>query len=64
MPVSWSGQFKVSEVALESFPAVSVPAVARCASFVCVIKVEIHLGIKDTFEQSLVNLSDDALFAP
>ena len=47
--ISRSGQFKVSEVALERFPAVSVPCVARCASFSGVIEVEIHLGVKDTF---------------
>ena len=30
----------------------------------CVIQVEIHLCVKDAFEQSLVQLSNDALFAP
>ncbi len=49
VPVSGSGQFKVSEVALERFLAVSVPAVANCAPFVGVIEVEIHLGVKDSF---------------
>ena len=51
MPLSEnrSGQFKVSEVALESFPAVSVPSVASSTSFVCVIEVKIHLSVKDTF---------------
>ncbi len=64
LPVSGSGQFKEPEVALESFLAVSVPGVSDGASFASTIEVEIHLSIKDTFEQSLVNLSDDALFAP
>lgn len=29
-----------------------------------VMKVEIPLSVKNTFEQSFVNLSDDAIFAP
>ena len=48
MPISGRGKFKVSEVALESFPAVSVSCIASGASFVGVIEVEIHLGVKDT----------------
>ena len=46
MSVSWSGQFEVSEVTLESFLAVAVPSVAIGASVVGVIEVEIHLGVK------------------
>ena len=59
-----SGQLKVSEVALESFLTVSVSCVASRASFIDVIEVKIHLSVKDTFEKSLVNLSDNALFTP
>ena len=64
MPVSWSGQFKVSEIALESFLAVSVPAVACDPSFIGVIEMEIHLSVKNAFEQSFVKLSDDAPLCP
>ena len=56
-PVSGSGDFQRSEVALECFPAVTVPSVARPAPYISVKQVEIHLGVKDAFEQCLVQLA-------
>ncbi len=64
VPVSGSGKLYVAEIAFEGFLAVTVSGVTRSATDIGVIKVKIQLGVKYAFEQSLVNLSNDALFAP